>query len=110
LIVLSKIDLVKLEQVVVLKWSMILNLTGEYDVIFNIIIRNTSVAFSWFFVNRKLFNHSVFFFLFYRIFFGLFSFVYFPTSPILLVIIFFFLLLLYCSILLLFLLSMWMDE
>jgi hypothetical protein len=70
LIVLSKIDLVKLEQVVVLKWSMILNLTGEYDVIFNIIIRNTSFAFSWFFVNRKLFNHSVFFFLFYRIFFS----------------------------------------
>jgi hypothetical protein len=44
LIVLSKIVLVKQEQVVVLKWSMILNLTGEYDVISSIINRNASFA------------------------------------------------------------------
>jgi hypothetical protein len=76
LIVLSKIVLVKQEQVVVLKWSMILNLTGEYDVISSIIKRNVSFAFSWF-----LFNHFLSF-DFIGLFFVLLFFVYFPTSPI----------------------------
>jgi hypothetical protein len=45
LIVLSKIVLVKQEQVVALKWSMILNLTGEYHVLLGIKKRNASFTF-----------------------------------------------------------------
>ena len=76
LIVLSKIVLVRQEQVAVLKWSMILNLTGEYYVLSSIIKKNALFTFFFLMIDRKSFTHFLCFYFIRLLFSFLFMFIF----------------------------------